>query len=119
VSLLASLLVLASVVATSRARQVYAATILHTLGARIGVIRSSLTIEFALVALLVSVFAFVLGGIIALGLLEYRLNLNAAGLWWSGAAVAVLVSAASLGFGARHLLKRLRLEPALLLRSSG
>jgi putative ABC transport system permease protein len=119
VSLLASLLVLASVVATSRARQVYAATILHSLGARIGVIRSSLAIEFALVALLVSVFAFVLGGIIALGLLEYRLNLNAAGLWWSGAAVAVLVSAASLGFGARHLLKRLRLEPALLLRSSG
>lgn len=119
VSLLASLLVLVSVVATSRSRQIYAATILHSLGARIGVIRSSLTIEFSLVALLVSIFAFVLGGIIAFGLLEYRLNLNAAGLWWTGAAVAVLVSGASLGLGARHLLKGLRLEPALLLRSSG
>jgi putative ABC transport system permease protein len=107
------------VVATSRSRQVYAATILHSLGARIGIIRSSLTIEFALVALLASAFAFILGGIIALGLLEYRLNLNGAGLWWTGAAVAVLVSAASMGLGARHLLKRLRLEPALLLRSSG
>jgi putative ABC transport system permease protein len=119
VSLLASLLVLVSVVATSRSRQIYAATILHSLGARIGVIRSSLAIEFALVALLVSIFAFLLGGIIALGLLEYRLNLDAAGLWWTGAAVAVLVSAASLGLGARHLLKGLRLEPALLLRSGG
>lgn len=118
VSLIASLLVLVSVVATSRERQVYAATILHTLGARIAAIRSSLTIEFALVALLVSVFAVVLGGMIALGLLEYRLKLNAAGLWWTGAAVAVLVSAVSLGLGARHLLKRLRLEPAALLRSS-
>ncbi|MDH3317101.1 MAG: ABC transporter permease [Gammaproteobacteria bacterium] len=119
VSLLASLLVLVSVVATSRSRQVYSATILHSLGARIGVIRSSLTIEFALVALLVSVFAFVLGDVIALGLLQYRLKLNGADLWWTGASVAVLVSGASLGLGARHLLKRLRLEPALLLRSSG
>ncbi len=119
VSLLASLLVLVSVVATSRARQVYAATILHTLGARVTTIRSSLAIEFTLVALLVSVFSVVLGGVIAFGLLEYRLKLNAAGLWWTGAAVAVLVSAASLGLGARHLLKRLRLDPALLLRSSG
>jgi putative ABC transport system permease protein len=119
VSLLASLLVLVSVVATSRARQVYDATVLHTLGARIAVIRSSLTIEYALIALLVSVFAIVLGGVIAFALLEYRLKLEAPGVWWTGALVAVLVSAASLGAGARHLLKRLRLEPAALLRAGG
>lgn len=119
VSLLASLLVLVSVVATSRARQVYDATVLHTLGARVSAIRSSLTIEYALIALLVSVFAIVLGSVIAFALLEYRLKLEAPGVWWTGALVAVLVSAASLGAGARHLLKRLRLEPAVLLRTGG
>lgn len=119
VSLLASLLVLASVVATSRTRQIYDATVLHTLGARVGVIRTSLAMEYALIALLVSAFSVTLGSAIALGLLEYRLNLDAAGVWWSGAAVAVVVSAASLGLGARHLLRRLRLVPAALLRASG
>ena len=119
VSLLASLLVLVSVVATSRARQVYDATVLHTLGARLAVIRSSLAIEYALVALLVSVFAIALGTPIAVGLLEYRLRIEAADVWWIGVAVAVLISAASLGLGAGHLLRRLRLVPAVLLRTSG
>ncbi len=119
VTLLASLLVLISVVATSRARQVYTATVLHTLGARIASIRSSLAIEFALVALLVCVFALLLGSLIAFGLLEYRLRLDATGLWWIGALSALIVSAASLGLGARHLLQQLRLQPAELLRSSG
>ena len=119
VSLLASLLVLVSVVSTSRTRQVYDATVLHTLGARIGAIRSSLSLEYALIALLVSGFAIALGSVIAFGLLEYRLRLQAGDIWWTGAAVAVLVSAASLGLGARHLLRRLRLVPAQLLRASG
>lgn len=119
VTLLASLLVLVSVVATSQARQVYAATVLYTLGARVASIRSSLTIEFALIALLVFLFAIILGSMIAFGLLEYRLKLEAGGVWWTAPAVAVLVGGASVGFGARHLLKRLRLEPAVLLRANG
>ena len=119
ISLLASLLVLASVVAGSRARQAYDATVLHTLGARVAAIRASLSLEFGLIALLVSMFAIALGSGIAFGLLEFRLRLQAGDIWWSGAVVALLVSAASLGFGARHLLKRLRLAPAELLRASG
>ncbi len=119
VSLLASLLVLASVVAASRARQVYDATVLHTLGARIAAVRSSLTIEYTLIALLVSAFAIILGSGIAYLLLEYRLRLETSGVWWTGVVVAMIASGASLGLGARHLLKRLRLEPAELLRTSG
>jgi putative ABC transport system permease protein len=119
VSLLASLLVLVSVVATSRARQVYDATVLHTLGARLAVIRSSLAIEYALIALLISAFAIALGTAIAVALLEYRLRIEAGDVWWIGVAVAVSISAASLGLGAGHLLRRLRLVPAVLLRTSG
>jgi hypothetical protein len=39
--------------------------------------------------------------------------------WWAAIAVAVTVSGTSLGFGARYLLRRLRVSPAILLRSSG
>jgi putative ABC transport system permease protein len=119
ISLLASLLVLASVVASSRARQVYDATVLHSLGARVSVIRMSLSLEYALIAVLVTVFAIALGSVIAVALLEYRLRLQGADIWWAGAAVAVMVSATSLGLAARHLLRRLRLVPAELLRASG
>jgi putative ABC transport system permease protein len=119
VSLLASLLVLICVVAASRARQVYEATVLHTLGARVAAIRSSLAIEYALVALLVSAFAIALGTATAVALLEYRLRIEAGEIWWIGVVVAVSISAASLGLGAGHLLRRLRLVPAVLLRASG
>lgn len=119
ISLLASLLVLASVVASSRARQVYDATVLHTLGARVATIRASLSLEYALIAALVASFAIGLGSIIAVALLEYRLRLQVEGVWWTGVVVAVLVSAASLALGARHLLARLRLGPAALLRANG
>ncbi|MEM7254823.1 MAG: FtsX-like permease family protein [Pseudomonadota bacterium] len=117
ISLLASLMVLASVVATSRERQAYDATVLHSLGARLGAIRASLLLEYALIATLVSLFAFILGGTIAFALLNFRLNLGIAGVLWVGAAAAVVLSAAALGLGARHLLKRLRIVPAELLRA--
>lgn len=117
VSLLASLLVLVSVVASSRARQVYDASVLHTLGARIAVIRRSLQLEYALLALLISVFATVLGTGIAWLLLHYRLELDATHPLWLGALTAITISAISLSLGARYLLRRLRLAPALLLRS--
>jgi putative ABC transport system permease protein len=117
ISLVVSLLVLASVVAGSQARQVYDATVLHVLGARLGAIRRALGLEQALLALLISLFSLGLGGIIAWGLLEYRLELEIDGVWWTALVVAPLVSGVSLGLGTRHLLHRLRLSPALLLRS--
>jgi putative ABC transport system permease protein len=119
VTLLASLLVLVSVVATSRTRQVYDATVLHTLGARIGTIRASLSLEYGLVAVLTSVFAIALGSAIAAALLHWRIEIDAHGVWVLGASVALTVSVASLGLGALALLRHLRLSPAALLRTSG
>ena len=119
VSLLASLLVLASIVASGRERQVYEAAVLHALGARVELIKRSLRLEYALLAVLASAFAIVLGGAIAVALLEYRIQLATGSAWWAGVAVAVMVSTASLGLGARYLLRRLQISPAVLLRSGG
>ena len=103
----------------SRARQVYDATVLHTLGARLGVIRQALAWEYSLLALLTTLFALLLGGAIAEVLLRLRLELDTEAVWWAGFLVAAVVSSASLGMGARWLLRQLRLSPALLLRSAG
>jgi len=119
VSLVASLLVLVSVVAGSRVRKLYDASILHTLGARLEVIRASLQLEYVLLAILTSLFAIALGSAIAAVLLQYRVGLDPAGIWWTGIVTAFTVSAASLGLGARYLLRQLRLSPAFLLRTSG
>ncbi len=119
VTLLASLLVLASVVAASRARQVYDATVLHTLGARISDIRTSVTLEYMLVAALTSLFAIALGGAIAAALLHWRIGVQGDDAWWIGACAAIAVSALSLGLGARTMLRALRLSPATLLRAAG
>jgi len=119
VSLAASLLVLISVMATGKTRQIYDATVLHSLGTRKSVIKNSLHLEYLLLAFITSVFAILLGSAIALPLLNYRLKLPSEDLIWLGAVVAVSVSVISLSLGARYLLKRLQLNPALLLRSSG
>ena len=117
VTLIASLLVLASVVASSLVRQVYQASVLNVLGARVSVIRRSLKVEYAVLALLTSAFAIVAGSAFAALLLRYRLDLELAGLYWIGAATAVVVSTCSLGLGATYLLRQLRISPAQLLRS--
>ena len=117
VSLLASLLVLVSVMAAGRSRQVYDATILMSLGVRIAAIRRSLQLEYLLLALIASGFAVTLGAAIALPLLELRLKLPSSDLLWAGILVAVFVSTVALALGAHYLLRRLRLRPATLLRS--
>ncbi len=118
VSLAASALVLVSVMAGSRARQVYDATVLHALGARLAVIRRSVQIEYLLLAVVTSLFAIVLGSAVALPLLAYRIKLPIDGLIGWGAIVALGVSVFSLSLGARYFSRRLRLVPALLLRSA-
>lgn len=119
VTLAASLLVLASVVAATRARQVYDASILHTLGARVALIRRSLQLEYLLLALVTSVFAVAAGTVLAAVLLRYQVQIEAGASWWIGAATALGVSGVSLGLGARYLLRRLTLGPAQVLRSGG
>ena len=119
ISLAASLLVLVSVIAAGQSRQVYTATVLNTLGVRLSVIRHSLQLEYLLLALVTATFALLLGSAIALPLLEWRMKLPSTDLLWVGALVALAVSLLALGLGARYLLRRLRLRPALLLRDAG
>jgi putative ABC transport system permease protein len=64
-------------------------------------------------------FALLTGSLLATGLLQWRLDMSPAGLYWSGLLTAVGVSSLSLGLGARYLLAQMRLNPALLLRTAG
>jgi putative ABC transport system permease protein len=116
VSLGASLLVLISVMAAGRTRQIYDATVLHTLGARLALIRRGLQLEYLLLAVVTSTFAVLLGAAIALPFLYYKLKLPGQDLLWLGALVALGVSSLSLALGARYLLHRLRVNPVTLLR---
>ncbi len=116
VSLGASLLVLISVLAAGRTRQIYDATVLHAVGARFALIRKGLRFEYLLLAAVASVFAILLGAAIALPLLRFRLKLPSEDLIWLGALVAFSVNGISLALGARYLLHRLRLNPVTLLR---
>ena len=118
VCLAASLLVLASVVAASRTRQIYDATIMHALGARHSVLRRVLYAEYALLAVVTAGFAMLAGTLLASGLLQWRLGLSASGLLGWAWLTALGVSGVSLGLGARYLLAHMRLSPALLLRTS-
>ena len=119
VCLAASLLVLASVVAASRSRQLFDATVMHALGARHSLLRRVLVWEYAVLAAVTSGFALLAGSALATGLLLWRLDMSPVGLYWSGGLTALLVSGVSLGLGARYLLGQMRLNPALLLRSGG
>ena len=116
VSLLASLLVLISVMAAGRSRQIYHATVLHSLGTRMDVIRRSLHLEYVLLAVITSTFAVLLGAAIAMPLLALRLKLPTDDLLGLGLITAAGVSGLSLHLGARYLIRRLRVRPAELLR---
>ncbi len=119
VTLIASLLVLVSVIAASRARQIYLATLLHTLGARVGAIGLALHLEYLLLAVMTTVFATAAGSVLAAMLLHHRLALDANMSWWAGGAVAALVGGVALSLGAHYLMRQLRLSPAVLLRGFG
>ncbi len=119
VCLAASLLVLASVVAASRSRQLYDATVMHALGARHALLRRVLAWEYGVLAAVTAAFALVAGSALATALLQWRLEMTPAGLYWTGALTAIGVGGLSLALGARVLLAQMRLSPALLLRSGG
>ena len=119
VCLAASLLVLASVVAASRSRQVYDATVMHALGARHALLRRVLVWEYLILAAVTACFAMFAGSLLATGLLHWRLDSSPAGLYWTGLLTALCVSGLSLGLGAQYLLSQMRLNPAQLLRSGG
>ena len=114
--LLASLLVLASVVAASRTRQVYEATVMHVLGARLASLRRVLRWEYGLIGSVTAAFAVLAGGLLAQALLAWRLDVDGSGLLWLGALVALGVSALALGTGAQVLLRGLSVAPARLMR---
>ena len=118
VSLLASALVLISVMAAGRSRQIYDAAVLHTLGARMAAIRRSLHLEYVLLALITTTFSVMLGSAIALPLLSLLLRLPTDGLLLAGLTTAAIVSGVSLHLGARYLLRRLRVRPTILLRGA-
>lgn len=117
VCLAASLLVLASVVAASRSRQIYDATVMHALGARHSLLVKLLLWEYLLIALVTAMVAVAFGSLLATVLLQWRLDMSAAGLYWTGFVTAVSVSVVSLGLGAWYLLLQMRLSPAMLLRA--
>lgn len=119
ISFLASLLVLFSVVAASRVRQVYDASVLNALGVRLSVIRKSLYLEFILIAVVTALFAVLLGSAIAVPLLEWRMKLPSADLIWVGLVTALLVSVSTLVIGAQYLNRRMSVRPAIFLRNTG
>lgn len=116
ISLAASLLVMSSVIAATTQRRVYESAIMHALGARHGAIRTSLFVEYLLMALILTVFAFGAGGLIAWGILEHWLKLPQDGLWLTGLGVAFAGSVSSLAGGALWLMRSLRVSPAVLLQ---
>ena len=118
VSLAASLLVLISVMAAGRTRQIYDATVLHSLGTRLSVIKNSLHMEYFLLAFTTSLFAVLVGSALALPLLNQRLKLPSEDLIWLGIITAISISGISLSLGARYLFRRLQLKPAILLRNA-
>lgn len=118
ISLLVSLMVLASVMAAGRSKQSYHAIILYCIGARISYIRRAIVIEYSLLAAVVSTFSIVLGLIIATLVLQVRLKVFAWDVYWLGAAVAIGSSAIVFGLGALYLFQKLKIQPARLLKES-
>jgi putative ABC transport system permease protein len=116
VSLCASILVMASVVAVNRQRQVYEATVLHALGTRTSVVMKSVVFEYGLLAVLLSLFSMIVGGALAQTLLSIWLKIDSAGSLWAVIVVAIGASTLCLLAGALWLVLTLKASPALLLK---
>ncbi|OED43688.1 hypothetical protein AB833_03265 [Chromatiales bacterium (ex Bugula neritina AB1)] len=118
VSLVASILVMASVVAVNRQRQIYEASVLHAIGTRMSVVIKSVAFEYTLLALVLSGFAIVAGGTIAQLLMHFWLKIDSTGSAWAGIVVAMAASVLCLFAGAVWLMRTLSATPAILLKRS-
>ncbi len=118
VSLSASILVMASVIAVNRQSQVYEASIMHAMGTRMSVVMKSVVYEYALLAIVLSTFSMIVGSALAQALMNYWLKLNSDGSAWAGAVVATGASSLCLLAGALWLVSTLRVSPAILLQRS-
>ena len=118
VSLSASILVMASVVAVNRQRQIYEASIMHAMGTRMSVVLRSVVFEYILLGIVLSLFALILGGVIAHGLMTYWLKIDGSGSAWAGLAVSIGASSLCLFAGALWLVSTLKVSPAVLLKQA-
>ena len=116
VSLSASVLVMASVVAVNRQRQIYEASVLHAMGTRMSDVMKSVVFEYGLLAVVLSLFAMTVGSILAQLMLTYWLKISSSGSFQTGAIVAVVASTLCLFAGALWLLLTLKATPATLLK---
>ncbi len=116
-SLIASLLVLASVVAANRQRQLQEAAILHAIGSRHRSLMQTLGIEYLLLGIVVAVFATVIGGVLGTLVAVLWLELPVGFVTWiSGAGAAVGIAGLCLAAGAIWVARSLSVSPATLLR---
>ncbi|MFC4698907.1 ABC transporter permease [Glaciecola siphonariae] len=118
ISLVVSLMVLASVMAAGRNKQSYHAIILFCMGARISYIRKAIAIEYGLLALVVSAFSILLGLSIAAIVLRLQLKIYAWDIYWAGAGLAIASSLLVFSLGALYLFQRLNIQPAQLLKEA-
>ncbi len=116
-SLLASLLVLASVVAANRQRQLREAAILHAIGSRHHSLMHALGIEYLLLGSVVALFAGIVGGLLGTLVATTWLELPVGPVTWlSGWGVAFAIVLLCLGAGAIWVSRSLSASPAKLLR---
>lgn len=119
VSLAASVLVMASVVAVNRQRQVYEASVLQAIGTRLGVVMRSVLYEYALLGSVLALFAAAAGSLLGGLIVHFWLELPVDGVWLIGLLVAALASGLCLASGAWWLIRTLDASPATLLRRAG
>ncbi len=118
VSLIASILVMASVLAVNRQRQVHEASVLHAIGTRMRTVMSAAVVEYAIMGLVVSLFATLIGGLLGQGILTFWIELPSEGVRSIAPAVAFGVCALCLLGAATWLSRTLKAKPAVLLRES-
>lgn len=116
ISLFVSLMVLASVMAAGRKKQRYDSIILYCIGARLSYIRKAIRIDYALLAIVVSVFSIALGLGIAALVLQVQLKIYELDVYWYGAILAFAASTLVFSIGAQYLSHGLKLQPAQLLK---
>lgn len=119
-SLIASFLVLASVVTANRQRQLQEAAVLHAIGSRRSSLIKALGIEYVLLGVVVAMFASIVGAVLGTLVASMWLELPVDIVSWvSGSAVAFGIALLSLGAGAIWVARSLNVSPAKLLREVG